>query len=147
MSVAGDLGTSQSFENQALSRREEESSSWPGKADLRILQSPLCSGLSPQLLEKWILSEKEWEREKAVNLHLHLMQIYVQSVGVCVSPGDPPPTTCPADTHREMPVSIPGEETPLKSSSVPGETLGKRLPHWGKSKESQGGAGPGPPGW
>ncbi|KAB0388173.1 hypothetical protein FD755_003129 [Muntiacus reevesi] len=36
------------------------------------------------LLEKWILSEKEWEREKAVNLHLHLMQIYVQSVGVCI---------------------------------------------------------------
>ncbi|VTJ60688.1 Hypothetical predicted protein [Marmota monax] len=35
------------------------------------------------LLEKWILSEKEWEREKATNLHLHLMQIYVQSVGVC----------------------------------------------------------------
>ena len=84
------------------------------------------------------MSEKEWEREKAVNLHLYLMQIYVQSVGICVSPGDPPPTACPADTHRKMPVSIPGEETPLKSSSVPGETLGKRLPHWGKSKESQG---------
>ncbi|KAI4580349.1 hypothetical protein MJT46_001717 [Ovis ammon polii x Ovis aries] len=37
------------------------------------------------LLEKWILSEKEWEREKAVNLYLHLMKIYVQSVGVCVA--------------------------------------------------------------
>ncbi|XP_037705547.1 maestro heat-like repeat-containing protein family member 2A isoform X2 [Choloepus didactylus] len=36
------------------------------------------------LLEKWILSEKEWEREKAMNLHLHLMQVYVQSVGVCI---------------------------------------------------------------
>ncbi|XP_077011610.1 maestro heat-like repeat-containing protein family member 2A isoform X2 [Tamandua tetradactyla] len=36
------------------------------------------------LLEKWILSEKEWEREKAMDLHLHLMQIYVQSVGVCI---------------------------------------------------------------
>ncbi|XP_066089105.1 maestro heat-like repeat-containing protein family member 2A [Saccopteryx bilineata] len=36
------------------------------------------------LLEKWILSEKEWEREKAMNLHLHLMQIYVQSIGVCI---------------------------------------------------------------
>ncbi|XP_057602467.1 maestro heat-like repeat-containing protein family member 2A [Hippopotamus amphibius kiboko] len=35
------------------------------------------------LLEKWILSEKEWEREKAMNLHLHLMQIYVQSIAVC----------------------------------------------------------------
>lgn len=48
-----------------------------------------CPGLSPQLLEKWILSEKEWEREKAMNLHLRLMQIYVQSVGVCVSAGSP----------------------------------------------------------
>ncbi|KAI4549823.1 hypothetical protein MG293_002153 [Ovis ammon polii] len=37
------------------------------------------------LLEKWILSEKEWEREKAVNLYLHLMKIYVQSIGVCVA--------------------------------------------------------------
>uniref|UniRef100_G3UEQ0 Maestro heat like repeat family member 2A n=1 Tax=Loxodonta africana TaxID=9785 RepID=G3UEQ0_LOXAF len=36
------------------------------------------------LLEKWILSEKECEREKAMNLHLRLMQIYVQSVGVCI---------------------------------------------------------------
>lgn len=36
------------------------------------------------------MSEKEWEREKAVNLYLHLMKIYVQSVGVCVSLGDPP---------------------------------------------------------
>ncbi|XP_075386252.1 maestro heat-like repeat-containing protein family member 2A [Tenrec ecaudatus] len=36
------------------------------------------------LLEKWILSEKEWEREKAMNLHLRLMKIYVQSVGVCI---------------------------------------------------------------
>lgn len=85
----GDLGTSQNFENQALSGREE-SSSLLGKAGLGILKSPLCSWFSPQLLEKWILSEKEWEREKAVNLYLHLMKIYVQSVGVCVSPGDPP---------------------------------------------------------
>ncbi|KAM9248418.1 maestro heat-like repeat-containing protein family member 2A [Dugong dugon] len=36
------------------------------------------------LLEKWILSEKEWEREKAMNLYLRLVQIYVQSVGVCI---------------------------------------------------------------
>lgn len=86
------------------------------------------------------MSEKEWEREKAVNLHLHLMKIYVQSVGVCVSPRDRPrtPTACPADTHREKPVSIPGEETPLKSSSAPGETLGKRLHHWGMLKVTQG---------
>ena len=75
-----------------------------------------------------------------MNLHLHLMKIYVQSVGVCVSPRDRPrtPTACPADTHREKPVSIPGEETPLKSSSAPGETLGKRLHHWGMLKVTQG---------
>nr|XP_044607410.1 maestro heat-like repeat-containing protein family member 2A isoform X2 [Equus asinus] len=36
------------------------------------------------LLEKWILSEKEWEREKAMNLHLCLMRVYVQSIGVCI---------------------------------------------------------------
>ncbi|XP_060049806.1 maestro heat-like repeat-containing protein family member 2A isoform X2 [Erinaceus europaeus] len=36
------------------------------------------------ILEKWVLSEKEWEREKAVHLHLHFMQLYVQSTGVCV---------------------------------------------------------------
>ncbi|XP_032968339.1 maestro heat-like repeat-containing protein family member 2A, partial [Rhinolophus ferrumequinum] len=36
------------------------------------------------LLEKWILSEREWEREKAMKLHVHLMQIYVQSIGVCI---------------------------------------------------------------
>ena len=67
------------------------------------------------------------------------MKIYVQSVGVCVSPRDPPPTptACPTDTHREKPVSIQGEETPLKSSSAPGETLGKRLRHWGMSKVTQ----------
>ena len=47
------------------------------------------------------------------------------------------PTACPTDTHREKPVSIQGEETPLKSSSAPGETLGKRLRHWGMSKVTQ----------
>ncbi|XP_023578008.1 maestro heat-like repeat-containing protein family member 2A [Octodon degus] len=36
------------------------------------------------LLEKWILSEKEWEREKAMNLHLHLVELYVRSVSVCI---------------------------------------------------------------
>ncbi|XP_058556580.1 LOW QUALITY PROTEIN: maestro heat-like repeat-containing protein family member 2A [Neofelis nebulosa] len=36
------------------------------------------------LLEKWILSEREGEREKAMNLHLRLLQIHVQSVGVCI---------------------------------------------------------------
>ncbi|XP_008570486.1 PREDICTED: maestro heat-like repeat-containing protein family member 2A [Galeopterus variegatus] len=59
------------------------------------------------LLEKWILSEKEGEREKAMNLHLHLMQIYGQSIGVCIPlklgqfgtlVGLIAPCTC--DTHR-----------------------------------------------
>ncbi|XP_004674818.1 PREDICTED: maestro heat-like repeat-containing protein family member 2A [Condylura cristata] len=36
------------------------------------------------LLEKWILSERAWEREKATRLHLHLLQLYMQSVGVCI---------------------------------------------------------------
>ncbi|XP_011370660.1 maestro heat-like repeat-containing protein family member 2A [Pteropus vampyrus] len=48
------------------------------------LQPPGEDNESIKLLEKWILSEKEWEREKAMNLHLRLMQIYVQSVGVCI---------------------------------------------------------------
>lgn len=60
-----------------------------------------CPGLCPQLLEKWILSEKEWEREKAMNLHLRLMQIYVQSVGVCVSAAWPGPPS----RHGQIPVS------------------------------------------
>ncbi|XP_048663951.1 maestro heat-like repeat-containing protein family member 2A [Marmota marmota marmota] len=64
------------------------------------------------LLEKWILSEKEWEREKATNLHLHLMQIYVQSVGVCIPlklgqfgtlVGLIAPCTC--DTHQRTRVA------------------------------------------
>uniref|UniRef100_A0A8C2W633 Maestro heat like repeat family member 2A n=1 Tax=Chinchilla lanigera TaxID=34839 RepID=A0A8C2W633_CHILA len=59
------------------------------------------------LLEKWILSEKEWERERAMNLHLHLMEIYVRSIGVCIPlklgqlgtlVGLIAPCTC--DTHR-----------------------------------------------
>ncbi|XP_062049688.1 maestro heat-like repeat-containing protein family member 2A [Lepus europaeus] len=57
----------------------------------QLMESLLQRHLDPKglqemvhLLEKWILSEKEWEREKAMNLHLHLVQIYVQSIGVCI---------------------------------------------------------------
>ncbi|XP_069926113.1 maestro heat-like repeat-containing protein family member 2A isoform X6 [Oryctolagus cuniculus] len=57
----------------------------------QLMESLLQRHLDPrglqemvQLLEKWILSEKEWEREKAMNLHLHLVQIYTQSIGVCI---------------------------------------------------------------
>ncbi|XP_017745882.1 PREDICTED: maestro heat-like repeat-containing protein family member 2A isoform X2 [Rhinopithecus bieti] len=57
----------------------------------RLMDSLLQRQLDPrglqemvQLLEKWILSEKEWEREKAMNLHLYLMRIYVQSTAVCI---------------------------------------------------------------
>lgn len=74
------------------SGRFREDKSRPGQG-CRDFKPSLCSGLYTQLLEKWILSEKEWEREKATNLHLHLMQIYVQSIGVCVSPGAP--ALCP----------------------------------------------------
>lgn len=35
-----------------------------------------------------------------MNLHLHLMQIYVQSVGVCVSRGDPSAPVRHSHIHR-----------------------------------------------
>ncbi|KAF4022035.1 hypothetical protein G4228_013098 [Cervus hanglu yarkandensis] len=89
------------------------------------------------LLEKWILSEKEWEREKAVNLHLHLMQIYVQSVGVCIPlklgqfgslVGLIAPGTC--DSHRK---------TRLASMDVLASLLdlhaSQTCSSWGTSKE------------
>uniref|UniRef100_A0A8C0ZNJ2 Maestro heat-like repeat-containing protein family member 2A n=1 Tax=Castor canadensis TaxID=51338 RepID=A0A8C0ZNJ2_CASCN len=57
----------------------------------QLMESLLQRQLDPKslqevvhLLEKWILSEKEWEREKAMNIYLHLMQNYVQSIGVCI---------------------------------------------------------------
>ncbi|CAI9152513.1 unnamed protein product [Rangifer tarandus platyrhynchus] len=89
------------------------------------------------LLEKWILSEKEWEREKAVNLHLHLMQIYVQSIGVCIPlklgqfgslVGLIAPGTC--DSHRK---------TRLASMDVLASLLdlhaSQTCSSWGASKE------------
>ncbi|XP_025144976.3 LOW QUALITY PROTEIN: maestro heat-like repeat-containing protein family member 2A [Bubalus bubalis] len=89
------------------------------------------------LLEKWILSEKEWEREKAVNLHLHLMKIYVQSVGVCIPlklgqfgslVGLIAPGTC--DSHRK---------TRLSSMDVLASLLdlhaSQTCSSWGASKE------------
>nr|XP_020768222.1 maestro heat-like repeat-containing protein family member 2A isoform X3 [Odocoileus virginianus texanus] len=89
------------------------------------------------LLEKWILSEKEWEREKAVNLHLHLMQIYVQSIGVCIPlklgqfgslVGLIAPGTC--DSHRK---------TRLASMDVLASLLDlhacQTCSSWGASKE------------
>ncbi|KFO32438.1 HEAT repeat-containing protein 7B1 [Fukomys damarensis] len=57
----------------------------------RLMESLLQRQLDPKglqemvhLLEKWILSGKDWEREKAMNLHLHLMEIYIRSVGFCI---------------------------------------------------------------
>uniref|UniRef100_A0A8D1FVC6 Maestro heat like repeat family member 2A n=1 Tax=Sus scrofa TaxID=9823 RepID=A0A8D1FVC6_PIG len=89
------------------------------------------------LLEKWILSEREWEREKAMNLHLHLMQIYVQSVGVCIPlklgqfgslVGLIAPCTC--DSHRR---------TRLASMDVLSSLLdlhaSQTCSSWGASKE------------
>ncbi|XP_026902981.2 maestro heat-like repeat-containing protein family member 2A isoform X2 [Acinonyx jubatus] len=63
------------------------------------------------LLEKWILSEREGEREKAMNLHLHLLQIHVQNVGVCIPlklgqfgtlVGLIAPRTCDSHTRTRM---------------------------------------------
>uniref|UniRef100_A0A673U762 Maestro heat like repeat family member 2A n=1 Tax=Suricata suricatta TaxID=37032 RepID=A0A673U762_SURSU len=63
------------------------------------------------LLEKWILSEKEGEREKAMNFYLHLMHIYVQSIGVCIPlklgqlgtlVGLIAPCTCDSHTRTRM---------------------------------------------
>ncbi|XP_044922736.1 maestro heat-like repeat-containing protein family member 2A [Mustela putorius furo] len=89
------------------------------------------------LLEKWILSEKEGEREKAMNLHLHLMQIYVQSIGVCIPlklgqfgtlVGLIAPCTC--DSHRR---------TRMASMSVLASLLdlhaSQTCSSWGPSKE------------
>uniref|UniRef100_A0A8C3YTQ9 Maestro heat like repeat family member 2A n=1 Tax=Catagonus wagneri TaxID=51154 RepID=A0A8C3YTQ9_9CETA len=89
------------------------------------------------LLEKWILSEREWEREKAMNLHLRLMQIYVQSIGVCIPlklgqfgtlVGLIAPRTC--DSHRR---------TRLASMDVLSSLLdlhaSQTCSSWGASKE------------
>ncbi|XP_022265476.1 maestro heat-like repeat-containing protein family member 2A isoform X7 [Canis lupus familiaris] len=89
------------------------------------------------LLEKWILSEKEGEREKATNLHLHLMQIYVQSIGVCIPlklgqfgmlVGLMAPCTC--DSHRR---------TRIASMDVLSSLLdlhaSQTCSSWGPSKE------------
>nr|XP_048297730.1 maestro heat-like repeat-containing protein family member 2A [Myodes glareolus] len=91
------------------------------------------------LLEKWILSEKEWEREKAMTLHLHLMQIYVQSIGVCIPlklgqfgilVGLIAPCTC--DVHRR---------TRLASTDVLSSLLDLHVSQtcslWGATKEQE----------
>ncbi|XP_069868076.1 maestro heat-like repeat-containing protein family member 2A isoform X1 [Dipodomys merriami] len=91
------------------------------------------------LLEKWILSEKEWEREKAMHLHLHLMQIYVQTIGVCIPlklgqfgmlVGLIAPYTC--DTHKR---------TRITSSNVLSSLLELHVSQtcslWGASKERE----------
>ncbi|CAO2625361.1 Maestro heat-like repeat-containing protein family member 2A [Lemmus lemmus] len=91
------------------------------------------------LLEKWILSEKEWEREKAMTLHLHLMQIYVQSIGVCIPlklgqfgtlVGLIAPCTC--DVHRR---------TRLTSADVLSSLLDLHVSQtcslWGATKEQE----------
>ncbi|XP_057618304.1 maestro heat-like repeat-containing protein family member 2A [Chionomys nivalis] len=91
------------------------------------------------LLEKWILSEKEWEREKAMTLHLHLMHIYVQSIGVCIPlklgqfgilVGLIAPCTC--DVHRR---------TRLASTDVLSSLLDLHVSQtcslWGATKEQE----------
>ncbi|KAH0509409.1 Maestro heat-like repeat-containing protein family member 2A [Microtus ochrogaster] len=103
------------------------------------LQPPGEDNESVKLLEKWILSEKEWEREKAMTLHLHLMQIYVQSIGVCIPlklgqfgilVGLIAPCTC--DVHRR---------TRLASTDVLSSLLDLHVSQtcslWGATKEQE----------
>ncbi|KAM6178444.1 maestro heat-like repeat-containing protein family member 2A [Rhynchocyon petersi] len=44
----------------------------------------MAVSVQDRLLEKWILSQKDWEREKALNVFLALMQTYVRSAGICI---------------------------------------------------------------
>ncbi|KAM7339674.1 hypothetical protein ACRRTK_000289 [Alexandromys fortis] len=103
------------------------------------LQPPGEDNESIKLLEKWILSEKEWEREKAMTLHLHLMQIYVQSIGVCIPlklgqfgllVGLIAPCTC--DVHRR---------TRLASTDILSSLLDLHVSQtcslWGATKEQE----------
>ncbi|XP_038195034.1 maestro heat-like repeat-containing protein family member 2A [Arvicola amphibius] len=112
----------------------------------RLMEGLLKRQLDPRglqetvhLLEKWILSEKEWEREKAMTLHLHLMQIYVQSIGVCIPlklgqfgilVGLIAPCTC--DVHRR---------TRLASTDVLSSLLDLHVSQtcslWGATKEQE----------
>ncbi|XP_051009621.1 maestro heat-like repeat-containing protein family member 2A [Acomys russatus] len=112
----------------------------------QLMESLLQRQLDPKglqetvhLLEKWILSEKEWEREKAMTLHLHLMHIYVQSIGVCIPlklgqfgilVGLIAPCTC--DVHRK---------TRLASTNVLSSLLDLHVSQtcslWGASKEQE----------
>ncbi|XP_013012759.2 maestro heat-like repeat-containing protein family member 2A [Cavia porcellus] len=91
------------------------------------------------LLEKWILSEKEWEREKAMKLHLRLMEIYMQSIGVCIPlklgqfgtlVGLIAPCTC--DAHRR---------TRMTSTNVLSSLLDLHASQtcslWGTAKENE----------
>ncbi|XP_006171221.1 maestro heat-like repeat-containing protein family member 2A isoform X1 [Tupaia chinensis] len=91
------------------------------------------------LLEKWILSEKEWEREKAMHLYFCLMQFYVQSIGVCIPlklgqfgmlVGLIVPCTC--DTHQR---------TRMASTDVLSSLLdlhaSQTCSSWGTSKEKE----------
>ncbi|XP_073733031.1 maestro heat-like repeat-containing protein family member 2A isoform X2 [Callorhinus ursinus] len=89
------------------------------------------------LLEKWILSEKEEEREKAMKLHLHLMQIYVQSIGVCIHlklgqfgslVGLVAPCTC--DSHRRTRMASMGVLSGLLDLHA-----SQTCSSWGPSKE------------
>uniref|UniRef100_A0A452UBG3 Maestro heat like repeat family member 2A n=1 Tax=Ursus maritimus TaxID=29073 RepID=A0A452UBG3_URSMA len=89
------------------------------------------------LLEKWILSEKEGEREKAMSLHLHLMHIYVQSVGVRIPlklgqfgtlVGLIAPCTC--DSHRRTRLASMGVLSSLLDLHA-----SQTCSSWGPSKE------------
>nr|XP_020844720.1 maestro heat-like repeat-containing protein family member 2A [Phascolarctos cinereus] len=58
---------------------------------MRLMQSLLERELDPKglqeafhLLEKWLHSEKDWERERAVMLSLHLLQVYREGVTILI---------------------------------------------------------------
>ncbi|XP_058521134.1 maestro heat-like repeat-containing protein family member 2A isoform X1 [Ochotona princeps] len=57
----------------------------------QLMETVLQGHLDPQglqemvqLLEKWIVSEREWEREKAMQLLFHLLYVYERSAGFCI---------------------------------------------------------------
>ncbi|XP_072474918.1 LOW QUALITY PROTEIN: maestro heat-like repeat-containing protein family member 2A [Notamacropus eugenii] len=58
---------------------------------MRLMQSLLEREMDPKglqetfhLLEKWLHSEKDWERERAVMLSLHLLQVYREGVTILI---------------------------------------------------------------
>uniref|UniRef100_A0A8C6W7M8 Maestro heat-like repeat family member 2A n=1 Tax=Nannospalax galili TaxID=1026970 RepID=A0A8C6W7M8_NANGA len=103
----------------------------------QLMEGLMQRQLDPKGLQETVhvsyLAE-EWEREKAMTLHLHLMQIYVQRIGVCLGQfgtlvGLIAPCTC--DPHR----------TRLASTNVLSSLLDLHVSQicslWGEPKERE----------